>query len=98
MPPTTPPMMAPVKSSSALPFLPAMASPFLPAVDTGVGTGVGSEDGAGVLQSLSSSKSVASLPLVVPQGQVVQLSPEPSSDELNVPSGHTAQSEEAEAQ
>ena len=50
------------------------------------------------LQSLSSSKSVATLPLVVPQGQVVQLSPEPSSDELNVPSGHTAQSEEAEAQ
>ena len=50
------------------------------------------------LQSLSSSKSVATLPLVVPQGQVVQLSPEPSSDELYVPSGHTAQSEEAEAQ
>ena len=67
-------------------------------VGAGVSTVTRSGDGAGVLQSLSSSKSVATLPLVVPQGQVVQLSPEPSSDELNVPSGQIAQSEEAEAQ
>ena len=43
---------------------------------------VGRGDGAGVLQSLSSSKSVALLPLVVPQGQVVQVSLDPRSDAL----------------
>ena len=54
--------------------------------------------GAGVLQSLSSSKLPASLPLVVPHGHAVQSSPDPRSSAEYVPSGHNPQSLDADAQ
>ena len=73
-----------------------------------VGTGVGSLDGGADivgktvgsfgLQSLTESKLEASVPVVVPEGQAVQVSPEPRSASLKYPSGQTEQSVEAEEQ
>ena len=57
----------------------------------GSGDSVGAAVGSWVKQSFSSSCREA-LPEVVPQGQLVQLSPDSSNSSLHVPSGHTAQS------
>ena len=63
-----------------------------------VGSGDGGKVGSGELQSLSSSKLPALVPLVVPHGHAVQSSPDPRSSVEYVPSGHSPQSLDADAQ